>query len=82
MIGNCTSSGCHGTSSGGEGIFSLMTYDDVINNGGINSGKPEKSKLYKAITSKGENLMPPNGKMADQLILKIYDWIGQGAKNN
>lgn len=82
LIGNCTSAGCHDATAGGEQVFSLITYDDVINNGGIQAGKPAKSKLYRAISGKGDNLMPPNGKMADSQISVIYIWIEQGAKNN
>lgn len=82
LVGNCTTSGCHGASTGGEHLFPLLTYDDVINYGGISAGKPEKSNLYKAITGKGENRMPPNGAMPDAQISIIYNWIAQGAKNN
>ncbi len=82
IIGNCTMAGCHGASTGGEESFPLMTYEDVINHGEINSTKPEKTKFYKSITGKSEEAMPPDGPMSDTQILIIYNWIAQGAKNN
>ncbi|MEI7801939.1 MAG: hypothetical protein WCI97_04795 [Bacteroidota bacterium] len=82
LIGNCTTSGCHGASTGNGESFPLMTYNDVINYGGISAGKPEKSGLYKSIIGKAESPMPPNGPMPDAQISIIYNWIAQGAKNN
>ena len=82
LAGNCAASGCHGSSALGINEFPLVTYEEVINNGGINVQKPERSKLYKAITRNDEQQMPPNGKMTDAQIEIIYNWINQGAENN
>lgn len=80
--GNCTQSGCH---SGGDRIFSLQSYSDVIDKGGISAGNPHSSKLYQSVSNHGAtSLMPPEPLPLlsnDQLKL-IYVWILQGAKNN
>lgn len=80
IIGNCTRSGCHGQENPEE--FQLLTYDDVMANGEISPGNSDNSKLYRAITARGEDPMPPDRKLSEEDILTIYIWIQQGAKNN
>ena len=80
IIGNCTQSGCHPSSSDHE-KFSLVTYDDVMKT--VEPGNARNSKLYETITGQGK-LMPPSSQasLTDQQIKYIYLWIEQGAKNN
>ncbi len=80
IIGNCTQSGCHPSSSDHE-KFSLVTYDDVLKI--VEPGNARNSKLYETITGHG-TLMPPSSQssLTDQQIKYIYLWIEQGAKNN
>lgn len=78
---NCAFSGCHGDSAFVR--LSLTTYTTLIN-GGIDPGRPEKSKLYKTLKSLDDDIMPkkPYNPLSDKQIQLIYVWIGQGAKNN
>ncbi len=79
---NCTFSGCHGT--GNYQRIQLLTYEDVIKNGGIENTTATRTKLYKSITGKGKELMPPSpySPLTDLQIQTILLWIRQGAKNN
>ena len=82
IAGNCTQSGCHNDQ--GDSEFSLITYDDVINNGEVRAGNANGSKLYKAISNHSDKIMPPPPSLelsSDQIKL-VYIWIEQGAKNN
>jgi hypothetical protein len=82
IIANCTMSGCHGSSGGGERERrQLLTYSDVA--AIVTPYSPHSSDLYNRITaSGGEDKMPPSGYMSEQSIETIYIWILQGAKNN
>ena len=79
---NCTYSGCHGSVDFTR--IQLLTYNDVLTNGGIEVGNATKSKLYKSITGKGADIMPPSphSPLSDIDIKTILLWIRQGAKNN
>lgn len=53
--------------------------------GGITAGSPENSQVYTSLKSYSEeNRMPlkPYDQLSEDQILRIYVWIGQGAKNN
>lgn len=47
-------------------------------------GEVEKSYLYKKLIEPGKEgtIMPPSGKLPDELLDKISRWIKQGAKDN
>ncbi len=87
---NCTMSGCHNDDNSGgnhdddddDDSESLTTYNDVMDYGEIVAGNAHRSKLYRCITNRNDNPMPPNGWLATEDIQKIYIWIEQGAKNN
>lgn len=81
---NCTFSGCHGDSGGQQGSeFSLVGYDNVIENGDVKAGDARDSKLYKVISGHGEKMPPdPYPPLSDDQIKRIFIWIEQGAKNN
>jgi len=82
ISGNCTFSGCHGVENFTR--FQLLNYDDVIKNGGIGTSDATKTKLYKSITGKGSDIMPPSPRspLSDLQIKTILLWMKQGAKNN
>ena len=67
---------CHGTSGG----LSLETYEGVMNV--VVAGNPEESLLWKRLNGQAGPIMPPSGKLSDDLLQLIYLWIQQGAKNN
>jgi uncharacterized membrane protein len=83
IASNCTQSGCHSAQS--EEVFSLVTYNDVIDRGEVKAGNAHKSKLYQAVSNHGsEKIMPPPplAMLTSDQIKLIYLWIEQGAKNN
>jgi hypothetical protein len=60
--------------------YSLESYEGTMKN--VVPGNPEGSVLYQRLTGQGGPVMPPSGKLPDDLLKLIYDWIKQGAKNN
>lgn len=66
----------HGSKSG----YSLESYEGVMKN--VVPGNPEGSVLYQRMIGQGGPVMPPSGKLPDDLLKLVYDWIKQGAKNN
>ena len=79
LNGNCTFSGCHDGHSGETG---LTTYEEVMSH--VKAGNARGSKIYKAVTNRTFNEMPPSGypKLSSADIRLLYLWIEQGAKNN
>ena len=75
---NCAMSGCHDAVSASDDLV-LTDYDGIMN--GVKAGHSSRSEIYRAITGKGEEMMPPAGKMSDDLIEIIRLWIDQGAEN-
>lgn len=59
---------------------SLATYEDVLKV--VVPGSPEESSLYKRLIGDGVPVMPPSGKLDDEIIELFYDWIKAGAKDN
>ncbi len=74
----CAMSGCHDANSHKDGV-TLTTYAKIITTGGVTSGNPSNSKLYKVIAN---NSMPPRTSFTAAQKDIIYKWILQGAKNN
>ena len=81
---NCTFSGCHGDNgSSHDVVFSLVGYDNVINNGKVKEGEAHSSDLYKVINGHGKKMPPdPRSSLPDDDVKRIFVWIEQGAKNN
>lgn len=73
---------CHGSSKQ-QGGFRLDSKDNFFK--GLDSGpifnptKPSDSKLLKLLHYQGELKMPPKGKLPDQVINDISEWIIKGA---
>ena len=82
MVGNCAAEGCHGGLD--PKSVSLLTYDDVLKNGGIKAKDANGSKLYQLLKELGDKQMPkkPNPPLNNEQIELVYLWIMQGAKNN
>ncbi len=68
------------SSHGGKGGVYLENYDQIMKY--VKPGDPENSTLYKVLIGDGVPQMPPEGKLPDNLIQTIYNWIKQGALNN
>lgn len=81
LISSCAYSGCHDSQSHAHGV-DLSSYNKVMSTGGVYATKPTSSKLYKVMINSGEESMPPSGKLSNDKINLVYNWILQGAKNN
>ncbi len=69
-----------GDNHGPDASYSLASYEGVMKN--VVPGDPEGSVLYQRLTGQGGPIMPPTGKLPNDLLKLVYDWIKQGAKNN
>lgn len=75
---------CHGTFGGWDG----SSYDSVINSGdngpAVIPGDVDNSLLAQKLLDTQEigTVMPPGGKLADDLIQLFLNWIKEGAPNN
>jgi hypothetical protein len=72
---NCTMSGCH--TGGGDEEMPLRTYEEIMN--GIKPGNPDASEIYRSITSKWGERMPPDQPLSIGNRTLIRLWIEQGA---
>src|SRR5262245_32726093 len=45
----------------------------------IVAGKPDESRLVKAIRREGDNPMPPKKKLPDEAVAALVDWVKRGA---
>jgi len=84
LISGCGMSGCHDAATAQEGVV-LISYQTVMNTGGIIPGNPGDSELYEKITEDDpDDRMPPPpmASLTTDQILLIRKWIEQGAKNN
>jgi cytochrome c553 len=71
---------CHGTKKAKKGIDYVTSYDTAMKT--VKAGKPDDSRLYKALLGKGAKRMPPKNPLSDDEVAKVKDWIAAGAKNN
>jgi mono/diheme cytochrome c family protein len=75
---------CHGSMGG----WNSTSYTKVMTSGDhapvVNPGDPDGSLLVQKLigTHTQGTIMPPGGKLADDLIQKIIDWIAAGALDN
>ena len=72
---------CH---SGNGEARSLMTYANIMSSNYVITGNSANSRMYRAITGNGEDIMPPypNSPLTSEQITLIKKWIDQGSKNN
>jgi len=80
IASNCTQSGCHGSTNTEE--FQLLTYGEIVHH--VKPGNGRESNLYRAITGRSEDFMPPSpsAPLTENQIRSIFVWIEQGAPNN
>lgn len=80
IAGNCTQAGCHGYINTEK--FPLVTYDEIRAH--VNPGNGRKSSIYRSITGRSDEFMPPGpaSALTDDQIRSIFVWIEQGALNN
>ncbi len=78
---NCTLSGCHDGTSREDDARPLTSYNNIRTI--VVPGSPNSSRLYRVITSGGENFMPPppQSPLNTAQIDTIYQWIRYGALN-
>ncbi|MGE5194832.1 MAG: PSD1 and planctomycete cytochrome C domain-containing protein [Deltaproteobacteria bacterium] len=73
---------CHGDRKQ-EGGLRLDSRSDVVKGGdsgaAVEPGKPDESLLVEAIRYLGEIKMPPKGKLADDKIAALTEWVKRGA---
>jgi hypothetical protein len=74
---NCALAGCHVSGSHKPYMTTDVSYQQIVNNGYVNTTLPKESQLYKMINGEMQQYIP---KAADRQ--KIYDWIRNGAPNN
>jgi len=81
---SCGTMGCHSQESATEGVV-LTNYQDIIETGDVEPGRPDNSEIYELITEEDEDDRmppPPNDRLSQEKIEMIRTWIEQGAKNN
>lgn len=76
---------CHSEQHAKLNLKSCCSYEQLLEIGFsasyVDTAMVDNSNLYKHITG-SLSLMPPSGKLSQDLIDKIKNWIKQGAKNN
>ncbi len=68
---------CHSAEAGSLGGVSLDTRDGTA--AVLIPGKPDESRLIRALRHEGEIHMPPGGKLPDALINRFEEWVQMGA---
>jgi hypothetical protein len=80
---NCTS--CHTELHAKLNLLPCCSYEQLLltgfNASYIDTAAPENSRLYKHLTGVF-SIMPPSGKIPDEQINKIKNWMKEGGKNN
>ena len=74
---NCTQVGCHNGGSGHR--MSFTSYSDIVKE--VTPYNSAGSRVYKVITAKWDNPMPPHAPLTLEQRTLIRVWIDQGAKN-
>src|SRR5262245_43354493 len=73
---------CHGTKkqSAGMRLDTIAGIGKGADDGPvIVAGKPDESRLVKAIRREGENPMPPKTKLPDEAVAALVEWVKRGA---
>jgi hypothetical protein len=81
LKGSCAISGCHDANTATKGVV-LDNYNNVINTADVLPFNLNESELYEVITEDNlDKVMPPTGKLDNETIGLIAQWILQGADN-
>jgi len=80
FVENCQS--CHGVEKQKNGL--QLDSAAAVRKGGdsgpvITPGEPDKSRLIEAVRQTGELKMPPKGKLPDEAIAALTEWVKLGA---
>lgn len=80
VVSHCATAGCHDAISHKEG-YNYTSYIGIRNS--VTPGLPSSSKLYRVVTTSGEEKMPPLGspQLTSIQIDSIKKWIVYGALN-
>lgn len=81
LISSCAYSGCHDSQTHAHNV-DLSTYEKTMSTAEVKPNKPKDSELYQVMIKTDDEVMPPSGKLANDKINLVYNWILQGAKNN
>ncbi|HLF46893.1 MAG TPA: hypothetical protein VI548_10740 [Chitinophagaceae bacterium] len=73
----CAISGCHISGAKKPFLATVLSYQELVNGGFVNTTIPKESILYKAINGSMKEYIPS---ASDRQ--KVYDWIRNGALNN
>jgi len=87
---NCALSGCHAGTipAGGLVLTSGVAYNNIVNKIAydetmyIKPNDPDNSYLYQRISTNTSSVMPPTGKLPQNMIDTLRVWIENGALNN
>lgn len=71
--------GCHGASGAKAGV-KLDSYDSVMGSRVVTPGDGENSRIIRNMSGRGR-VMPPAGKLPQDKIDTVKNWIAAGAKN-
>lgn len=73
----CAKAGCHVTGAHAPYLTKEISYNQIVNNGFVNTIIPKQSILYNAINGSMKEYIPSAIERQ-----KVYDWIRTGAQNN
>lgn len=76
IITNCSQSGCHNSKDRQHGV-DLSSYAEIKKH--VVPGNAMRSELYTVLNRRGEEQMPPSGKLSASDIEIIKNWINLGA---
>lgn len=79
LIQSCAVSACHDAATQAAG-FRFDVHSGVLK--AVKPGKPEKSKIYLAVSGSGAVMMPPSGLLPESFAATLRKWIEQGAENS
>jgi len=83
LLSNCAQSDCHDAIAQEDGVI-LTDYDNIIETGKVDPGRPDNSDLYEVLleTDPEKIMPPPPASLTPEQKNAIRIWISQGAKNN